>query len=89
MGVWWEVEEPKDPAFAPSGSQTLKDLVCSLPAHQPACQPWLHLDAVHGLLGLRHSSAGGWVPLGHQLGGTQVFGPKYDTIAEVFTVTGT
>ena len=88
MGVEWQVEEPKDPAFALSGSQALEGPVCSLLAHQPTSSPWLHLDAVHSLLGLCHSSAGGWVPLGYQLGGAQVFGPKYDTIAEVFMVTG-
>lgn len=57
------------------------------PAHLPISL-WLHLDAVHGLLGLRHARAGGWVPLGHQLGGAQVFGPKYDTVKEVFMFTG-
>ena len=79
-GLWgagWGMETPKDPDSDPPGSGVLRG--ACLPAHPPA-SPGLHLDTVHSLLGLCHARAGGWVPLGHQLGGAQVLGPKYDTV---------
>lgn len=85
-GMGQEVENPKDPASAPPGPGASDDPACP-PAHLPVGL-WLHLDAVHGLLGLCHARARGRVPLGHQLGGAQVFGPEYDTVEEVFMLTG-